>query len=567
MEFTYRKNDNSSLFSSVVNPDGMNVSDPQNYVPLYHKFFSLSDKNYDSINLNHVKYLESVGDMKDSNIFECQVVDENGTLTTKEVFFKYSPLLDPVKYMMGKYKIEDENLMKLPKFETNNGHAKIRDPNNAAYVDSFFTYLTSQLYHSHGFVHALDFYGSFLANKKEFRVNIADDVEYLNDSEFFHLNRSSLFEVDNAYANGIFNFNTRKNKEKLKLEAIEGDNILELSNIEDLAELDNIFVERKDEETDVKVEEADLVFSFDIKEGDKKDEDSSSECSSRSSVTDGEDEEDSDGEDDDESSESGFSTASEDMLFATLPSFPVQVIALEKCANTLDSLIVDNGEDMKDLEWGSMMIQVIMMLLSYQKTYSLTHNDLHTNNIMYVLTDKPYLYYKADGKHYKVPTFGRLYKIIDFGRAIYKFRGNVICSDSYHPKGDAATQYNFEPYMNEEKPRLEPNFSFDLCRLGCSLLDFFMDELEESPKDPKLAAKRVMAEWCVDDKGRNVLYKKDGEERYPNFKLYKMIARTVHNHLPLDELRKGYFERFVVPKKKLGKNVKIMNIDELPSYM
>ena len=567
MEFTYRKNDNSSLFSSVVNPDGMNVSDPQNYVPLYHKFFSLSDKNYDSINLNHVKYLESVGDMKDSNIFECQVVDENGTLTTKEVFFKYSPLLDPVKYMMGKYKIEDENLMKLPKFETNNGHAKIRDPNNAAYVDSFFTYLTSQLYHSHGFVHALDFYGSFLANKKEFRVNIADDVEYLNDSEFFHLNRSSLFEVDNAYANGIFNFNTRKNKEKLKLEAIEGDNILELSNIEDLAELDNIFVERKDDETDVKVEEADLVFSFDIKEGDKKDEDSSSECSSRSSVTDGEDDDDSDGEDDDESSESGFSTASEDMLFATLPSFPVQVIALEKCANTLDSLIVDNGEDMKDLEWGSMMIQVIMMLLSYQKTYSLTHNDLHTNNIMYVPTDKPYLYYKADGKHYKVPTFGRLYKIIDFGRAIYKFRGNVICSDSYHPKGDAATQYNFEPYMNEEKPRLEPNFSFDLCRLGCSLLDFFMDELEESPKDPKLAAKRVMAEWCVDDKGRNVLYKKDGEERYPNFKLYKMIARTVHNHLPLDELRKGYFERFVVPKKKLGKNVKIMNVDELPSYM
>ena len=42
--------------------------------------------------------------------------------------------------------------MKLPKFDTNNGHAKIRDPNNAAYVDSFFTYLTSQLYHSHGFV-------------------------------------------------------------------------------------------------------------------------------------------------------------------------------------------------------------------------------------------------------------------------------------------------------------------------------------------------------------------------------------------------------------------------------
>lgn len=566
MEFTYRKNDNSSLFSSVVNPDGMNVSDPQNYVPLYHKFFSLSDKNYDSINLNHVKYLDSVGTMKDSNVFECEVVNKNGSTCKKDVFFKYSPLLDPVKYMMGKYDSKDENLMKLPKFDTKNGHAKIRDPNNAAYIDGFFTYLTSQLYNSHDFVHALDFYGSFLANKKDFRINIADDVEYLNDSEFFHLNRSSLFEVDNTYANVIFNFNSRKNKEKLKIEPIEGDNVLELSDIEDLAELDSIFIERNEHDDKQEfVEEADLVYSFDIKECDNKDEDYSSECSSRSSVTERERDEESDEEDC--TSESGFSTASEDMLFATIPNFPVQVIALEKCENTLDALIVDKGDDMADLEWGSMMIQVIMMLISYQKTYGLTHNDLHTNNIMYVSTDKQFLYYRADGKHYKVPTFGRLYKIIDFGRAIYKFRGNVICSDSYHPKGDAATQYNFEPYINDDKPRLEPNFSFDLCRLGCSLLDFFLDELEESPKDPKLAAKRVIAEWCVDDKGRNVLYKTDGEERYPNFKLYKMIARTVHNHMPIDELRKGYFERFVVSKKKISRNAKIMNIDDLPSYL
>ena len=410
----------------------------------------------------------------------------------------------------------------------------------------------------------MDFYGSFLANKNDFRVNIADDVEYLNDSEFFHINRSSLFEVDNAYDNGIFNFNTRKNKEKLKLETIEGDNVLELSNIEDLAELDNIFLDRNEEcEKQAVVEEADLVFSFDIKECDKKDE-VSSKCSSRSSVTDGKGEE---SDEEDCTSESVFSIASEDMLFATIPNFPVQVIALEKCENTLDSLIVDKGEDMKDLEWGSMMIQVIMMLISYQKTYGLTHNDLHTNNIMYVPTEKQFLYYRADGKHYKVPTFGRLYKIIDFGRAIYKFRGNVICSDSYHQKGDAATQYNFEPYMNDDKPRLDPNFSFDLCRLGCSLLDFFLDELEESPKDPRLAAKRVMAEWCIDDKERNVLYKTDGEERYPNFKLYKMIARTVHNHVPLEELRKDYFERFVVSKKQLSRSAKIMNIDDLPSYM
>ena len=35
---------------------------------------------------------------------------------------------------------------------------------------------------------------------------------------------------------------------------------------------------------------------------------------------------------------------------------------------------------------------------------------------------------------------GKIYKIIDFGRAIYNLNGVRYCSDSFHPKGDAATQ-------------------------------------------------------------------------------------------------------------------------------
>ena len=47
----------------------------------------------------------------------------------------------------------------------------------------------------------------------------------------------------------------------------------------------------------------------------------------------------------------------------------------------------------------------------------------------------------------------------------------VCCSDSFHRKGDAATQYNCEPYYNDNKPYIQPNPSFDLCRLSCSLFD------------------------------------------------------------------------------------------------
>ena len=97
----------------------------------------------------------------------------------------------------------------------------------------------------------------------------------------------------------------------------------------------------------------------------------------------------------------------------------------------------------------------------------------------------------------KFPTYGKIYKIIDFGRAIYKFKDKVICSDSYHPKGDAATQYNCEPYFNENKPRLSPNKSFDLCRLGCALYDYFVDDLE-NPKVVINPIGKLIKEWCME---------------------------------------------------------------------
>ena len=197
-----------------------------------------------------------------------------------------------------------------------------------------------------------------------------------------------------------------------------------------------------------------------------------------------------------------------------------------------------------------MIIQVLAILITYQKVFNMTHNDLHSNNIMYSNTEKKYIYYKINGIYYKVPTYGRIFKIIDFGRAIYSFKGKLICSDSYHKKGDAATLYNCEPYINLKKPILNPNKSFDLCRLGCSLIDFFIEELEERPNDPNFAAKKIIRDWCLDDKNKNILYKKNYQERYPDFKLYKMIARTVHNHIPSDEIKNDYFNKFKNFKKK-----------------
>jgi hypothetical protein len=232
----------------------------------------------------------------------------------------------------------------------------------------------------------------------------------------------------------------------------------------------------------------------------------------------------------------------------------------------MDSLLMEN--ELSQDEWFSALIQIVMILITYQKAFSFTHNDLHTNNVMYNTTEKKYMYYCYKKKYYKVPTFGRIFKIIDFGRGAYKFNGQLFFSDSFHPNGDASTQYNTEPYFNDKKPRLETNYSFDLCRLACSIFDFLVEDMDEI-KDINSCSPivKLIVDWCTDDNGINVLYKNTGVERYPGFKLYKMIARCVHKHTPQAQLEREVFKKFIVDKSKLGKNDKVMNIDDVPSYV
>jgi hypothetical protein len=276
---------------------------------------------------------------------------------------------------------------------------------------------------------------------------------------------------------------------------------------------------------------------------------------------DNEDEDDNDNEDDVESCE----PFDEDRLTLTINEFPVQVICMEPCEDTLDGLV--GRQELSAEEWLSALLQVIFSLIAYQKAFQFTHNDLHTNNVMYTETKQKHVYYCYQKKYYKVPTFGRIFKIIDFGRAIYHFQGKRICSDSFQKGGDADTQYNTEPYFNDKKPRIEPNPSFDLCRLACSIFDYLVDDFDDLDNLIKQnPVTRLIVEWCTDDNGLNVLYKASGIERYPDFKLYKMIARCVHNHTPQAQLQRPEFQKYIVTKKQVKAGDPMFDLDGLPVY-
>jgi hypothetical protein len=533
----YNKNKTHNLFKQMESRLPSTLT--QNYIPIYTKYFSLNQDNYNNINLNQCHGICEIVTRETENIYTILTTDG----ATRASFFKYSPLIDPGKYLVGKYK--DSDVCVLPAFgEANKAMDRISDCDNAAYVDGFFSFLSSKLLHDAAFPHGVDFYGSFLCIKEDYRIDVSEDMEYLCKSDYFFENRNKLFTIDSELAEHYMNEGTRRNKKTLVMEDISC--CLSLSSTDEYA---NVFIV-PDAAPEVSYE---LVYEQQ-NEGSKQAslESSSTSISSNSSHT------NNSNSSSDYSSE--FSSIEEEPIECIVKRFPTQIICLEKLNGTLDSLIEDDTNPLDEKEWASLLFQTIMILVVYQKVFSFTHNDLHTNNIMYVRTDKRYLNYKYGGAHYKVPTHGRLFKIIDFGRSIYTYKGVVCCSDSFHPKGDAAGQYNCEPYYNPKKDHIGPNTSFDLCRLGCSLFDVFFDDVTEKPG---CAIAKLVREWCTDDKGRNVLYKKSGEERYEDFKLYKMIARTVHAHSPQKYVGHKVFSNFKTGRKNINKKAKIIDVDSM----
>ena len=537
------------------------MTELQNYNPIYNDFFELNENNYNKIALNHKYHFYNLNTVMDI---------ETNTTVKKPVFIKCGPLLDPIRYMIGKYNIQDDKIRALPTLLSNaeNTLPKIVDKNNTAYVDCFFSFLTNKLAEHHDFVHGLGFYGSFLGIQDKYKMNIIDDVDYLKTSNFFNENigrhfHCSLLNNTTSYTN----FGSRGNKNKLNIS--ETSNASEISVLEleldELVESDIIL----NEDEEIVYEKADSVSTVSTQSSTSSSTNNSEINYSSEEEDDDENEEECENEGSNNSSQSSTENSEEsssensegDELFVYIDNFPVQLICLEKCDGTLDDLFVKN--EITQEIGASILFQIVMTLITYQKTFHFTHNDLHTNNIMYVNTTEEFVYYKYNSKLYKVPTYGKIYKIIDFGRGIYKFQGKSYCSDSFSAGGDGHTQYNCEPYMNENKARIDPNYSFDLCRLGCSIYDFIIDD-EEDPSDYDEFQKTINR-WCLDDNGKNVLYKKNGEERYPEFKLYKMIARTVHQHVPQEQLQYPLFSQFELGDE-VENDIKIMYVDILPDY-
>jgi len=421
-----------------------------------------------------------------------------------EVHRKNTMVLSPFKWMQGDY----GKSLGLPNSSEESAlvYKKLQSPDNSAYVGAI---IASVLSHS-GCQHFPKVYGVFAGMSRSHTIDISDDYADLCDRSWFSVNIGKTFEIKlSDSVNKISDFNhTRGARPPLLLSEDE----VGLGNVEtiegipasdEIANMNQVFgeeAEMEDDSSDNSSVSTSYIFAVE-----------SCDCESFS-----------DDEEEDEEEEEPFA-------WATFTNVPIQTTVMEKCEGTLHKLFSDNNDSEKHLAW---IAQTIFALAFAQCHFAFTHNDLHSNNIMYVSTPQEFLYYNCAGALYRVPTFGYLIKIIDFERGIasVKLAGmkdpKTFMSDHFALDEEAGGQYNFGSFHSSKFKEIKANASFDLVRLATSMFwDLFPDGPDGNYADNMVFS--LFKKWLTLEDGTSVLFgKKDAKhDRFHGFDLYKAIAR------------------------------------------
>lgn len=229
------------------------------------------------------------------------------------------------------------------------------------------------------------------------------------------------------------------------------------------------------------------------------------------------------------------------IFYMKMNEYPVSYCFMEKMGTTLDALM-HGQESLTETEWLSVLFQVAFGLAAAWKSHQFVHNDLHCANIMFQSTAENYLYYFINGHYYRVPTFRRIAKIIDFARTTFYINDRWIFSDVFISGGDAADQYTVPDENGKIKKTADtvlPNPSFDLVLLSTSIFNDIDDK--------HIALKSMIYNWCQS----SIKYANNMLERPVEFQLYIDIARECKNAKPKNVLKDALFQQFRIKKSKI----------------
>lgn len=475
----------------------------QSYYPIIGHLGKLPYSKWNTMELNKtlidvIDYNKNIGIIYNKN---CDSKEEI------EFFTKCTPILDTIGLMQNKYmKNNLSNWLPTKKYIYETTSYKIQNPQNTAYVDSLCSVLLGKLNELNICPHFGSVYGIYNGIVEEFKENICEEFD--------------LYKQEDWFNNGInkkrFNINIYKESNNLINTEFEE---LDLNNVGNNLSDDDLSIDSEGSACDVEVTHPKVPVQIVIMEK--------------------------------------FSETFDDLIFVEWKELANQTVLsknkLKKYINYIKKKIV-----MKKMT--SWIFQICAGLTLANKEYSFVHNDLHIHNIMGMKTKEEFIYYKLDEQIYKVPTYGYVMKIIDFGRATFKYKKNHFFGDIFGSDGEAGGQYSypyeddvseisstsseFDEYIHYDKENncnIEPNLCFDLSRFACSILEDINEEFSDL-KSYKLG--QLLYEWSKDDSGRSLL-------ELNGFALYKHIARFVSHTIPRKQLKKDIFDIYKIKNENL----------------
>ena len=527
----------------------LNISEIQTYFPVLALFFEFYNDSKTSFTLNSKFLVNSLKENIESkktdsyikNFFKAEILDQSSNeVFEKDLFIKILPLLNISQSMMNDYNLN--NTHGLPNIFSCQASKKINNYNNSAYIDSFFSYLASKLVENGKCPAFPLFFGTFSGITNEFMYDITEEYNSIKKTTWFKKNLNNKFKMVNIDLDDRDNQSLLgDNESNIEVEDLEEGN-LELDDLDNLDDLDlnttfNLDdCEEEEPEDNCEEQEPEDILSlenlrYNINHNDvlkKLDKLKNGEL------------------DDISISSDSISLSSGDMFdinYCCFNNYPVQLNCIEMLEQTLDNYIEKTDNNISELEWKSILFQVCFGLSVAQKNFDFVHNDLHSSNIMFKTTELEYLYFNFKGTYFKIPTFGKISKIIDFGRATFNYKNKLFFSDVFKKNGEAEGQYSY-PYLNNLKMcRIKPNKSFDLCRLATTIIDHFEEDSD---------LYKLMKLWASDKYGNFLMDLED------DFNLYRIIAKNVKSAVPKNQINKLIFKEFIVDKDDI-KNEYIYN--------
>ena len=511
--------------------------------------------------------------------------DESTPSEPCEVFTKVVHLLNPIDMIKEKYVCPDHPLLPQSEKTWKNTLLKLHSHNNQAYVDAVANFVLSRFRELDLTPHCILSYGSFTGISESYQFNISGEYESYRQCRWFwkgmqshsarltvshpKIDRKDIPNFDEFYQDITTCPFEDDDESDVELELLPVNEVVDNSDIESVESFSFDTIEESAENsTNIFEINKTITKRTSLKRG-----------SSRSPSPSGSETGSQSGSESESGSDYGSeSDAPELDICLQIPNMPIILIAQEAQEGVMDDLLDEDEIDGFEREsqgwearWIAWMFQVISALTFLQSAICFTHNDLHSNNILWRRTDQKFLFYKKkDGTVWRVPTFGKIFTIIDFGRSIFRLGKRLWVSDDHWPDQDAGDQYNFGPFFDHTKPKVPPNPSFDLCRLSVSLIDGLFDEAPPKKKgkgvsiiseedgwkvyETRSPLYNLLWSWTVDDQGKTVYENQRGDEKYEGFELYIRIAQDVHHAVPKDQLHRPVFQQFVwtnnVPKEE-----------------